>query len=79
MSDDPLRGLPLAIATGAVLLLAAAGAETSDFLPQGERALLLELAGPAPSQWRDPVRQERSRALPPRRCTASWPAAEGDA
>jgi hypothetical protein len=60
MSADPLRVLPLAIAVGAVVLLAGAGAETFDFMPRGGRALLLEVAGPAPAQWREAVQQKRS-------------------
>lgn len=58
MNADPLRGLPLAIATAAVLLLGA-GSAGVDSLPSGGRDLLLQVAG-APAQLRDLVRQKRS-------------------
>lgn len=57
MTNDPLRGLPLAIAAAAVVLLAAGG-ETFDFMPKGGRALLLETAGAA--QLREVVQARRT-------------------
>ena len=57
MNADPLRGLPLAIASAAVVLLAAGG-ETFDFMPKGGRALLLETV--AGAQLREVVQAKRT-------------------
>lgn len=60
MRADGMRRLPMAVAAGAVLLLVAAGGETFDFMPKGGRALLLDVAGPAPAQWQEVVQQKHS-------------------
>jgi hypothetical protein len=60
MSADRLRGLPLAIAATAVLVLAAAGGETNDFMPKGGRALLVDIAGSSSSQLREIAAAKRT-------------------
>lgn len=63
MTSARLHALALAAAVGAAgLALAAGNATTSDFMPKGGRALLLEIVGSSSAKLRDVVQQKRTEA-----------------
>ncbi|HVZ42844.1 MAG TPA: hypothetical protein VHA82_03455 [Ramlibacter sp.] len=58
MKAGPPRALRLALAGVAVMLLVAAGGETSDFMPKGGRALLVDVVAPTAADLAA-IRQEK--------------------